>query len=75
MKNSCSTTCTAINWLICLILFLSTLASLAGVYQVHFGGAGSTFGSMNGSLSLIALGINLTLWAKWMCRCLCTCEK
>ena len=75
MKNSCSTACTAINWLICLVLFLATLAALAGVYQVHFGGAGAIFGSTSGSLSLIALGINLSLWAKWMCRCLCTCEK
>ncbi len=75
MKKSCSTACSAIDWLICLVLFLASLASLAGVYQVHFGGAGAIFGSTGGSFSLIALGINLSLWGKWMCRCLCSSEK
>ncbi|MDD4628589.1 MAG: hypothetical protein PHE68_04330 [Candidatus Peribacteraceae bacterium] len=75
MKNSCSSACAAMNWIVCLVLFLTTLASLAGVYQVLFGGGGATFGSSNGSLALIALAINLMLWSKTMCRCLCSCEQ
>lgn len=75
MKNSCSSACAALNWLICLLLFFSTLTAITGVYRVHFGGGGMVFGSSNGSLSLIAFVISLALWSKWMCRCLCSCEK
>jgi hypothetical protein len=74
MKNSCSSACEAMNWIACLVFFLATLASLMGVYQVLFGGGGATFGSSNGSLALIALAVNLALWSKWMCKCLCSRE-
>jgi formate-dependent nitrite reductase membrane component NrfD len=75
-KSSCSTACAALNWLVCLVLFLTTLAALAGVYKAHYFGIGrdAAFGTTSGSLSIIAFVLAVTLWSKWMCRCLCSCE-
>jgi len=72
MKNcSCCGACTAINWTICLLLFLAAVTALVGVYQTHFGINGMVFGNSNSSLVLLAFVVSLTMWAKWMCKCLC----
>ncbi|MDD5103808.1 MAG: hypothetical protein PHX93_05420 [Candidatus Peribacteraceae bacterium] len=75
MKScSCSGACTAVNWIICLLLFLTTITAFVGVYRSHFGLNGMTFGSTNGSLALLAFIVSLTMWSKWMCKCLCSKE-
>lgn len=76
MKHSaCSGACTAMNWIVCLLLFLATITALVGVYQSHFGINGMVFGGSTGSLALIAFVASLTLWSKWMCKCLCMKEQ
>ncbi|ALM14694.1 MAG TPA: hypothetical protein DEB30_00190 [Candidatus Peribacter riflensis] len=77
MKNSCpscSSSCAAVQWVICLLLFLASIASLVGVYRAHFATGGMVFGSTNSSLSILAFVVALTLWSKCMCRCLCSKE-
>ncbi|MBT3293338.1 hypothetical protein HN512_02605 [Candidatus Peregrinibacteria bacterium] len=56
-----------VAWTICTILFLSTLVALKGAYTAHFGIRGMVFGSSSSSLSLIALALNIALWAKSLC--------
>lgn len=72
---SCSSACTIVNWLICLLFFLMSVAALVGVYRVIFTGTGLSFGSATGSLAIIAFVVSLALWSKWMCRCMCCCGK
>ncbi|MDD5623333.1 MAG: hypothetical protein PHI23_01325 [Candidatus Peribacteraceae bacterium] len=55
-----------IEWFVCLLLFLASVAAFAGVYRVHFDMSGSTFGSTNSSLSLMAFAIAVSLWGKQM---------
>jgi len=75
MKSySCCGACTAVNWIICLLLFLASITSLVGVYRTHFSVGGMVFGSTASSLALLAFVVSLTLWSKWMCRCLCSKE-
>lgn len=72
--SSCSNACRAMDWIICLLLFLAAIASLVGVYQTHFGINGMVFGGTASSLALLAFVIAITMWGKWMCRCLCSKE-
>lgn len=62
------------NWIVCLLLFLTTITALAGVYRTHFGINGMVFGSTNSSLAILAFVISLTVWSKHMCQCLCSRE-
>lgn len=61
-----------LQWSTVTLLFLATVASLAGVWNAHVLSDGVIFGSTSASLSLLAFGINLTLWGKQM-QCLCGC--
>ena len=56
------------------LAFLDHDPSLMGVYRAHFGLNGMTFGSTNSSLAVLAFVVSLTMWSKWMCRCLCMKE-
>ncbi|MDP7247181.1 MAG: hypothetical protein QF741_00990 [Candidatus Peribacteraceae bacterium] len=51
------------------------LASLAGIYETHFVGAGATFGTTGASLAIIAFAITSHLWIKSMACCMASCEK
>lgn len=74
-KDTCSSACIALNWLVCLLLFLTTVAAGAGVYNAHFANNVAMFGSSLGSLAIVAFVASLALWSKWMCKCLCGCGK
>ena len=64
-----------IEWVVTLLLFLTTLASVMGVYVTHFPptGGGMTFGSTSSSFALIAFAINSWLWLKMLCKCSGAC--
>lgn len=77
-KGSCGGSCLCCKIcgaLVCLVTLLLTLAAVFGVYHAHTPGGVWTFGTMEGSLSIIAL--LLTMMAgyktgKKMCGC---CSK
>ena len=53
---------------------LATVAALIGVFKAHFLSTGITFGTLNGSASLVALALNLFLVKKLGSCCPCQCE-
>ncbi len=65
----------ALRWVINVLTFLAMLASLAGIYETHFVGAGATFGTTGASLAIIAFAITSHLWIKSMACCMASCEK
>ena len=65
----------SIQWIVCTLMFLAMLASIAGVYQTHFTGAGATFGTTGSSLSIIAFVITAHLWVKSFACCMGICGK
>ncbi len=74
-KNSGCSGCTLTNVVSTVLLFISALASAIGVYKAHVLAAGATFGTSNGSLSLIAFALSLTLLTKSMKACCgCSCD-
>lgn len=77
----CSTVCTAFKWIVCVLLLLTTIAALFGVFQTHviIGSDPSRmaiqFGSTSGSLAIIAFVISITAWGKKMSCCMSgSCE-
>lgn len=58
------------------LLVLVTIASLTGMYMAHVTSYGLVFGTMSGSLSIIAVSFNLFLVKKFvkMCGCGCSCS-
>jgi len=65
----------AMQWVVCVLMFLAMLASVAGIYETHFIGAGATFGTTGSSLSLIAFAITATAWLRTLSCCLGSCDK
>lgn len=66
--------CKIIGGLAALILTLTTIASLVGVYRTHLLPGGLTFGSLEGSVALAVLVLSLIAWVKTvhkMCPCGC----
>lgn len=55
------------------ISVLAVIAALMGVYKAHFLSAGLTFGTLNGSASLIALALTVILVKKLTAACPCQC--
>lgn len=74
-KVSGCTGCSVGNILSLVLLAVATVASAIGVYKAHVLSTGATFGTSNGSLSLIAFVLAVTLLHK-ACRkcCGCSCE-
>lgn len=66
--------CKVVSGLVGLLLLATSIAAVMGAYTAHFAAGGATFGTTTGSLSLIALAINATLFAKTM-KCCCGCMK
>ena len=56
-----------IKALVCLILLLTTLASIKGVLIALFYADGAGFGTSHASMALIALAINVAVWCKSLC--------
>ena len=60
----------AMQWVVCVLMFLAMLASIAGIYETHFVGAGATFGTTGASLSLVAFAITAYVWLRTLTNCL-----
>jgi hypothetical protein len=70
-KNSgCGALCTALQWVVALLLLLASVAALIGVWNTHVTNNGFAFGGSSASLALIAFAISVTLCKKSLC-CLC----
>lgn len=65
------TVCSVVHWVIAVIILLSAIASVIGVYKAHFLAGGATFGTTNGSLSIMAMVVSLAFLAKMMMYCPC----
>lgn len=72
-KASSCQICGILQWVVAILLFIATIAALIGAWRAHFTEVGAIFGSTSGSLALIALGVNATLWLQLMKRC-CPCN-
>ena len=82
-KGPCGV-CKVVMIILGVIVLLSTIVSLIGVYKAHLpigtlggvftGADGFSFGSTSGSLSLIALALNIVLMKKCMNACPCQCN-
>ncbi len=66
-------TCSITTILLGIVAVLATIAALIGVYKSHFLSAGLTFGTLNGSASLIALAFNVLIVTKLSKACPCQC--
>lgn len=66
--------CMIVHLVVSALLFLISVSALVGVYQAHFTPDGLVFGTVSGSLSLIALAICLSLWMLQMKNCFVKCE-
>ena len=68
--SKCSAVCMTSKIILAVLLFLTTLASLLGVYQTHFVGGSMQFGSTSGSLAIIAFVASALAWGKKMKCCM-----
>ena len=66
--------CTGLAIGLGVLAILATVAALIGVYKAHFLSTGATFGTLNGSASLVALAVNLFLVKKIGGCCPCQGE-
>ncbi|MFH1670850.1 MAG: hypothetical protein ABIA92_04685 [Patescibacteria group bacterium] len=65
----------ALQWVVSVLMFLAMLASIAGIYETHFVGAGATFGTTGASLSILSFAVTAHLWIKSLACCLGACQK
>lgn len=72
MFNGC-TACTATTVVIGVVAVIASVAGLIGIYKAHVLSTGLAFGTTSGSLSLIALALNLFLVKKISECCPCQC--
>lgn len=73
-KNSPCTYCTVVTVVLAVIAAIVTIVSLIGLYMAHVSlEDGLVFGSVGGSMSIIALTINLFLVKKLAASCPCQC--
>ena len=76
-SGSCGTGCggcKAVKIIVTLLLTATTLATLLGVWKTHSTPSGWMFGTMEGSLAILAFVLSVTIWVK-MVKCLCPCSK
>ncbi|UPA22524.1 hypothetical protein K8942_05770 [Candidatus Peribacteria bacterium] len=65
--------CSVTTIVLGIITVVAVIAALVGVYKAHFLSAGLTFGTLNGSASLIALALTASLLKKLTKACPCQC--
>ena len=77
----CSPGCKVCKWVVAILLLLTSIAALVGVYQTHvITGSDSSrvviqFGSTSGSLAIIAFVVAVVSWGKQIMCCMSkTCE-
>jgi hypothetical protein len=57
------------------LLFLASLAALAGIYYTHMVGGGATFGTTTASLSIIAFSVSIYVLHSCLCCPNCGISK
>lgn len=78
--SNCSTGCMVTKWILCVLLLLTAIAAIIGVYETHVvigtdpARFALQFGSTSGSLAIIAFAISATLWMKQLVCCMSKCE-
>ena len=72
-KNGLCTVCGVTNIIVGALAVVASLAAITGVYQAHVLSTGLVFGTTSGSLSLLALAVNLFLVKKASAACGCQC--
>lgn len=72
-KNDGCLGCSVSNVITAVLLAVAAVASAVGVYKAHILSTGATFGTSNGSLSLIAFTLAVTLLHK-ACKKCCGCS-
>ncbi len=73
--STCSTPCIVSKWATAILLFLTSIAALIGVYETHVVSGGVQFGSTSGSLAILAFTVSIMAWGKKMVCCMSkTCE-
>ncbi|MSR87502.1 hypothetical protein EXS70_05045 [Candidatus Peribacteria bacterium] len=75
-KNPHDTWCLVCHIIVTVVLLLASIVSLLGTFMAHYNTQESVlvFGSMAGSLSLIALGVCLALWMNAVKNCMSQCD-
>jgi len=74
---ACSPACMGMKWVICVLLFLVSLAALVGVYETHFLSLAPMrvqFGSTSGSLAVLAFSVAVTCFGKKIKSCMGSCD-
>lgn len=72
--------CMVTKWALVVFLFLTTVASLVGVYQTHIligtdpAQFAMQFGSTSGSLAILAFAVSAKIWMKQLMACMGDCE-
>ncbi len=69
-SSNCSAPCMVSKWVVAVLLFLTSVASLIGIYNTHVVAGGVQFGSSSGSFAIIAFAISITCWGKKMVACM-----
>jgi hypothetical protein len=72
-KGAMCQTCTYTSVILSVIAIVASLAALIGAYKAHVLSNGLTFGTTSGSLSLLALAINIHVVQRLCKSCGCTC--
>ena len=74
--NHCSTGCMVMKWVVGLLLFITTVAALVGVYETHVITSSEPtrimmqYGSTAGSLAIIAFTLSVMAFLKQMVCCM-----
>lgn len=75
-KNPHDTCCMTCHIVVAFFLFLTSVSALVGVVMAHYNADAGVlvFGSMTGSLSLLAFAVSLSLWMHAMKNCMSACD-
>ena len=72
--GGCCGGCKAMCAIVTLLTTITTIAALIGVYQTHITPEGWMFGSLNGSVAIIAFLASVMCWLK-LVKKMCPCGK
>ena len=70
----CGGPCGVCKALVALLTTVTTVATLIGVYMTHVTPEGWMFGSLNGSVAVVAFLLSIMCWLK-LVKKLCPCGK
>ena len=72
--GGCCGGCKAICAIVALLTTITTIATLIGVYNTHVTPDGWMFGSLNGSVAIVAFLVSVMCWLK-LVKKMCPCGK